>query len=511
MRARVLLVTVAVWVVVAALALWGPSPAGAARDRIIVAQGGDVTTLDPHMHAENYAFVILQHIYEKLFTRTIKDGKLFLEPVLAESYKLLNPTTWEFKLRRGVTFHHGEPFTAAAVKYSIERMLNPEQKARYRGLVVVVDRVEVVDDYTVRIYTKEPFPILRLNLAYAVSIVPPKYFQEKGDKYVAQHPSGTGPYRFVRWVKDDELVLKAYPGYWRPGIPRVPNLIFKPIPEEASRVATLLAGDVDVIRDVSPTSVPRLRESETVEPRIVPTGMVVHFALDTLSPGPLKDARVRRALNLAVNKQLIIKQVLGGFATQVPGPITQFHFGFDPSVPAFDYNPDEARRLLAEAGYPQGFSMTINAPTGRYLNDKEVAQAVAYMLGQVGVKVNLVTHEWAGYMGKIYRKELGTYMMGWGGSLDADGTMYNLLYSTQVFARIKNERLDQLLMQGKAVMDPKEREKTYAEAQRIVHEQAPWIFLYAQNDIFAAKRDLVWQPQGAHPTLSLRFWEAYWK
>ena len=181
----------------------------APEGQIVIAQGGDPSTLDPHMHAENFTFAVVHNVFDHLVRRTVKDGQLAHEPGLATSWTSSIPTTWEFKLRPGVKFHNGEELNAEAVKFSIERVLNPDQKARWRWAFADIERVEVVDPLTVRIVTKVPFPTLITNLAFCMPIVPPKYVREKGDAYVATHPVGTGPFKFVRWRKDDELVLEA--------------------------------------------------------------------------------------------------------------------------------------------------------------------------------------------------------------------------------------------------------------------------------------------------------------
>jgi peptide/nickel transport system substrate-binding protein len=246
---------------IALAAAWLPSSAGAAPEgQIIIAQGADPTTLDPHMHAENFTFAVVHNVFDHLVRRTVKDGQLAHEPGLASSWTSVNPTTWEFKLRRGVKFHNGEELNAEAVKFSVERVLNPDQKARWRWAFADIERVEVVDPLTLRIVTKRPFPTLITNLAYTMPIVPPKYVREKGDAYVATHPVGSGPFKFVRWRKDDELVLEANETYWG-GSPKVRTLIFKPIPEESTRVAALIGGQVDVARGVPPSLVKQVEDA----------------------------------------------------------------------------------------------------------------------------------------------------------------------------------------------------------------------------------------------------------
>ena len=203
-------------VLVAVLLSFAPA-SGAAKDTIVIAQGVDPTTLDPQNHYETPAFNVLMNIYETLLLRS---DDMKIQPLLATSYKLIDDNTWEFKLRKGVKFQNGEEFNAAAVKFSLERISDPKNKMKQTPLQGVVDRIDIVDDYTVRIITKKPYPYLDAQLSHIGAIMPPKYVQEKGPSYIAANPVGTGPYKLVRWVKDDQLILEANENYWG-GSPKI--------------------------------------------------------------------------------------------------------------------------------------------------------------------------------------------------------------------------------------------------------------------------------------------------
>lgn len=475
------------------------------KGRIVIAQGGDPSTLDPHMHAENYTFAVIRHVFDHLIRRFVKEGKLAHEPELATSWVALNPTTWEFKLRRGVKFHNGEDLNAEAVKFSIERVLNPAQKARWRWAFAEIERVEIVDDYTLRIVTKSPLPTLVTNLAFTMPIVPPRYVREKGDAYVATHPVGTGPFKFVRWTKDDEIVLEANEGYWR-GAPRTKTVIFKPIPEESTRVAALVTGQVDVARGVPPSLVRQIEDSPRAKVMKVPSALNIHIVLDTLKEGPLKDKRVRQAINLAVDKEAIIKSVLEGNGFAVGGPLTPVMFGYDPSVRPYPYDPERAKRLLAEAGYPQGLSLTLNSPSGRYLKDKEVAEAISGQLQKVGIRAPVAIHEWGTYVSKWPDGLSPMYMLGWAGTWDADGILYPLLRSGQRFSRWSNPEFDRLLDAARSTLDQSERLKLYSQASKLAHDESPWLFLFHGMDIYGVNRAIVdWEPTSDEGTSTWMF------
>jgi peptide/nickel transport system substrate-binding protein len=469
----------------------------APKGTIVISQAGDPTTFDPHMHAESYGFVVQRQVYDLLVNRVMKDGKLQHVPMLATSWQAINDTTWVFNLRKGVKFHNGEDFDAEAVKYSIERVLNPAQKARMRGIYTFIDRVEIVDPYKVRIITKGPAPTLIVNLGYAMFIVPPKYFKEKGDEYVARNPVGTGPFKFVRWKKDDEIVLEANETYWA-GPPKLKTVIFKPIPEDATRVSALLGGSVDIIVGVPTHLFPMVNQSKVAKIMSVPSPRATHVHMDTLKPGPLQDKRVRQAINYAVDKEAIIKNVLEGYGQVMATPISPFHFGFDPNIKPYPYDPQKAKSLLKEAGYGSGLNLTFNSPSGRYVKAKEFAEAIVGQLSEVGINVKLEVFEWGSYMKKVYSPEGAgpMYTLGWTSTLDADGVLYSLLACDQLpLSRWCNKQFHSLLEQARSTIDQKKREQIYSQALKIVHEEAPWLFLHIAIDAYGvSNRVKNWKP-----------------
>jgi len=489
---------------VAATAMSLPiSGLAAPEGQIVIAQGGDPSTLDPHMHAENFTFAVVHNVFDHLARRSVRSGQLAHDPGLATSWTTVNATTWEFKLRPGVKFHNGEEFNAEAVKFSIERVLNPDQKARWRWAFADIERVEVVDPLTVRIVTKAPFPTLITNLAFCMPIMPPKYVREKGDAHVATNPVGTGPFKFVRWRKDDELVLEANEVHWR-GAPKVKNVVFKPIPDESTRVASLVTGQVDIARGVPPSLVKQIDDNPRTRVAKVPSALNIHVTLDTLKEGPLRDRKVRQAINYGVDKDAIIRAILEGNGGAVGGPLTPVMFGFAPEVKPYPYDPERAKRLLAEAGFAQGLSLTLNSPNGRYLKDKEVNEAIAGQLGKIGVRTQVVTHEWGSYVGKWPDGLVPMYMLGWAGSWDADGILYPLLRSGQRFSRWSSPDFDALIDKARRTLDQAERVKLYRQASQLAHDEAPWLFLFHGMDIYGVNRAVLdWEPTSDESTSTL--------
>lgn len=479
-----------VFILVSVFLISGPA-SGAPQDTIIIAQGVDPGTLDPQNHFETPAFTVLLNIYETLLAR---DDDMKLRPLLASSWKLVNDNTWEFKLQKGVKFQNGEDFNAAAVKFSLERIADPKNKLKQTTLVGIIDRVEIIDDYTVRVITTKPYPYLDAQLGHIGAMMPPKYTQEKGASYIAANPIGTGPYKFVRWVKDDQLILEANEKYWR-GMPKIKKVIFRPIPESTTRVAGLQTQELDIIVNIPPHLARLMDWKGRSHVSKVPSSRVIFVAFDNTQAGPVTDKKVRQAIAQAIDVDKIVKNVLEGNALRLGTPFTQYTFGYDPTVKPYAYNLEKAKKLLAEAGYPQGFELTINSPTGRYLNDKEVAEAVAGDLRKVGINAKIKINEFGTHMNMLYAHKGGpAYLLGWGGAtFDADATLFPLLRTGQVLSHYTNPTLDAMIEQGRSIMDKTKRQKIYSEAAKLVKEEAPWAFAYQQVDIYGVSERVNWK------------------
>src|SRR5499427_8060457 len=315
--------------------------AAAPQGKVVIAQGVDPTTLDMTNQQEQPASNVGAQMFESLLER---DQNLKLVPALAaEMPQLVAPTTWEFKLRKGVKFHNGEDFTAESVKFSVERLINPANKLRGSSSFAPIDRVEIVDTYTVRIHTKKPWPVFLSHIAQRpVAMYPPKEYAGKDTSAISKNPIGTGPYKFVRWSKDEEIVMEAFPGYWG-GPAKVKTVVFKPIPDDAVRVAALQNGEIDVAVNIPPhlasviANHPRLFLSTAPSVRTIQLMYYTHQfdAQNKLVgpyPGPVADRRVRQAMNAAVDVDEIIKNVLDGKGVRVATMLTDKHFGFDPQL-----------------------------------------------------------------------------------------------------------------------------------------------------------------------------------
>lgn len=466
-------------------------PAGP-QDTLVVAQGADTRTLDPQKQGDMISVSVLINIFDTLLTR---DNRLQLAPSLATEWKALNDTTWQFKLREGVKFHDGEPFNAQAVKFSIERILDPKTKSPIIALKSV-KQVDIVDDHTVNIVTKTPDPLIPVKMTlFPGIVVPPKYIQDKGDAYFAQHPVGTGPFKFVEWKKDDRVMLEANPDYWR-GTPKVKKLVFRAIPNDADRVAALMSGEVDVISNLPPDSMATVNQSQGAKAVAVPGVRAQFVALDSRS-GPLAKQEVRQALNYALDVDSIVKNVLGGLGERLPTFIPKQAFGYDPQVKPYPHDPQKARELLKAAGYPDGFKIQLATPSGLFMKDKDVAQAIAGQLAKVGIKVDVQVLEAGTFTSQYMSDKIAPmYLIGnlsW--MLDSFLNLQSYGAADRRYARMpENPELSQLMKQQETSMDPAVRQQALSKIQHTLKDQAYYLYLYTTKDVYGLTNRVQWTP-----------------
>lgn len=480
---------------VVALASWLVSTAAAQAPSgsIVIAQGTDAASLDPQLQNDAFSTSVLSNIFDTLVYR---NADLELVPGLATSWTLVDDTTWRVTLRDDVTFHDGTPFTAEDVAFSLTRPLDEALASPLRSRFSVIEGVDVIDATTVDVRTTAPYPLLpaRLSEWFMVS----KAYVEANDQAtLSVTPMGTGAYRFVSWVKDDRLELVANEDYWR-GTPSIAEVVFRPIPELSTRVAALQSGDVDLV-----TNVPAFRRAEVdgaanLDVRDVPSTFFQYVALDGTKNPVLADVRVRQAIQYATNVEEIVEFLFDGAARRIAVPLAFGTFGLDTSIEPYPYDPERARALLAEAGYPDGIRFALDAPVGRYAQDKETAEALVGQWAQVGIDVDLNINEWSVQLTK-YRAgtELtDAHFMGWGTStFDADDVFFGAFARQPTKNNYENAEVTDLVLRARSSMDPDERAELYAQAQRIVYDEVPWLILFQQVDLYGVRSDLAWQPR----------------
>jgi peptide/nickel transport system substrate-binding protein len=492
------LMIISVTLAISMLPALGAAPEKVPKGQVVVALSTDVPTLDPHLHNVRGMLIVGWHLFDNLIARDPTTMKPV--PHLAESWRLVDELTWEFKLRHGVKFHNGEPFNAATVKYNFERVLHPDQKSPQRGNLAWTDRVDVVDEYTVRLITKAPHPIVLERLTN-FQMIPPDYARGVGDAGLAQRPVGTGPYQFVSWTKGQHIVLAANPDYWQ-GPPAVKTLVFRIIPEMATQVAELLAGRVDIIRTVPPEQIALIEASAMAYVSMAPILRVVYLGFDCLGRDPtsqtaLQDARVRQAIAHAIDVDGIIYHVLGGIALRTATGVTSMHFGYDGNASRYAYDPKKAKALLTEAGYAAGLRLNLHTYGGSIMCQRQVTEAIMGYLGQVGISTDnqhfedvntFASRQQAGKLNDLVLGSWGSYSI-----FDADMLLHPLFHRSEPFTYCTDPQLEALLEQGRASLDLVRRKQILRQAQQAIVSQAYWVPLYSQHEILGVSKRLNYQ------------------
>jgi peptide/nickel transport system substrate-binding protein len=491
---------------VALSALLLPAAAVAApAGKVVIAQGVDPTTLDMMNQQEQPASNVGAQMFDMLVER---DQSLQLVPGLAaELPKLVAPTVWEIKLRRGVKFHNGEDFNADSVKFSLERLINPANKLRGSSSFAPIDRVEIVDAYTVKIHTKKPWPVFARFMAQrTASMYPPKEYAGKDPAAISRNPIGTGPYKFVRWSKDEEIVMEAFPGHWR-GAPNIKTVVFKPIPDDAVRVAALQNGEIDVAVNIPPHLAPVIDKHPRIFLSTAPSIRTIQLMIYThqmdashkpTGPynGPTADKRVRQAIAYAIDADEIIKGVMDGKAVRVATMLPSMHFGYDPSLKPIKQDLARTKKLLADAGLPNGVDIVLNGPQGRYVRDKEVGEAVAGQLTKAGIRTTLRTFEFVNYLNnQVYVHKAGpVWLIGWGhGTMDAEAIYVPLFKSPNIFVNWHNEDFNGMVEEAQTQMDEKKRLAQYHRINKLWVEEVPAVPLYQQIDLYGVNKRVAWK------------------
>jgi len=481
-------------------------------DPLVVAQGVDMQTGDPHKTTLTHAVNVLANIYDTLIGR---DASLTLKPGLALSWRAVDATTWEFKLRQGVKFHNGEPFNAQAVKFSFERMLDPKTRWPGAGALRLIKSVTVVDDATVRFTTERPWPLMPRFLGYYGAIVPPGYLAQNGEEALVRQPVGTGPYRFVRWVKDDRVELEANADFWG-GKPRISRVTFRAIPSESSRLAELLAGSVHLINLVPPELFKPIQDSsraKLVEGRSLSVYFVIANLVNIARDRPLADPRVRQALNHAIDRQAILASIMHNVGRAVATVCTEVMLGCDASISPFAYDPERARALLREAGYPNGFEFSITTTSGAYPGDRDITLALADQLNRVGVRTRVNVTEYGVQLKTVQSRQLAED--GWFTRFtDFFGLStiipFRAFYSQGEWSlwRPGHREFDQLIEAANVARDETQMRDLSRRVQVLYKEEAPAISLFTAPNVYGMHPDLEWTPR---PDLLLTMFDAGWR
>jgi peptide/nickel transport system substrate-binding protein len=496
---------------VAAVALVSAQPAGT----LVVGLVAEPVNLDPAQVTDLNSNRVGRRIVETLVT--FPEEKTEVVPGLAESWTISKDgLQYTFKLHKGIIFHDGTPLNAAAVKFSIERQINENHPAYKLGKYPFanyffgnVKAVEALSDDRVAFLLKEPrASFLAVLTAGAASIVSPTAVMKYGPDYPTK-PVGTGPFKFVSWDRGQRVVLEKNPTYWKHPV-KLERVVFRPIVEDQARLTELLTGQLDLIVGVPSDYVSQLEGNAKIA-LLKQTGVHVWYLGINNQKKPFDDRRVRQALNYAVDKQAIVRDVLKGTGTPSAGPVQPNTWGAEPGLKAYPHDPARAKKLLAEAGYPNGFTTTLWVPESGSGMQAPVAMSTVIQsnLKAVGVTVNMQTMEWGAYLAKLRSKEQELFALSWmAGMEDPDMVMYPLLHSSQWTpngpnrALYKNDKFDELLTQARHTTDQAKRASLYKQAQKILIDDAPWIFVDHEIQIAAFAKRV--QGFKLHPSFDLR-------
>lgn len=445
---------------------------GQYKDTLIWAQGADVTSLDPHQGKETPAVTVTDQIFDTLTVVNNETGKV--EGLIAESWEQTSDTAYTFKIREGIKFHDGSDLTAEDVKFSLDRAIN---SAAVSYIVDFIDEVTVVDDYTVDITTKEPYAPAIRNLSVPFSAIVPKALVEADEDAFILNPVGSGPYKFVEWKQGDSVTLAANEDYFA-GAPATPNLVMKVIPEAAQRTIALETGEVDLAYDILPNDLSKIEDNAALTLYDAPSLTCFYVSMN-MNKAPFDNQLVRDAINYAIDRELIVETIASGSGLPADAIIAPDVFGYA-DVDDYEYNPEKAKELLAEAGFENGFQTSI------WVNDNqtrvEVCGAIQAMLQDVGIECDVEIIEFGSFISRTTAGEHDMAYFGWVTStVDADYSYYSLEHSSQQGAAgnrsfINDPEVDALVEKGRTSADEAERLETYEELAvklREVNNNAP--------------------------------------
>lgn len=486
---------------------------GAAAQTLTIAVGAPVTSIDPHYHNLSPNNALADHLFDGL---TGTDSRARLVPQLAESWRPVDDTTWEFRLRRGVKFHNGNDFTAEDVAFTIARAGNVPNSPSSFGLYTrAVAEVQVVDPHTVRLRTRTTYPLLPIDLSNVMMLDRQTHENAATEDYNSGKVAfGTGPYRFVRYVPGDRIELERNDAYWGEREPWQ-RVNYRIIVNDAARTAALLAGDVDFIDQVATTDIARLKQDNRVRVSEVVGLRIIYLGLDhsrtgsspfvagpngeTLERNPLKDLRVRRALSMAIDREAIVSRVMEGAAIPAGQFLPEGTFSHIPGYGPPRFDPEGARRLLAEAGYPNGLRITLHGPNDRYINDARIIQAIGAFWSRIGVRTQVEAMPWTTFIARAGRQEFSVFLVGWGSSTgEASSPLRSLIatfdrekgFGASNRGRYSNPEIDRLLERALATVDDEKREQLLQEATRLAMEDVAIIPIHIQKNTWAMRRGL---------------------
>ncbi len=470
------------------------------------------TSMDPHFYAYSPNTMISLYTFDKLVNQ---NPMMILEPSLAVSWKTVNDLTWEFRLRAGVKWHDGSPFTAEDVKFTLQRAPKvPNSPSSFARFINQIKSIEIVDSLTILLKTDEPFPLMPAYLS-VFAIVSKKHGEgaTTADYNSGKAMIGTGPFKFVEYVPGDRLVFKRNDAYW--GTKAVWDTVtVKPIANDSARVAALLAGDVDFIDNVPTQDIARLKKDPKVTVSQIVSNMMIYLHMDSyrdeapfvtdkngnpMKKNPLKDMRVRKAISMAINREAIIERIMMGDGVLTAQIMNEGSFAFSKRLKPEKYDLEGAKRLLAEAGWKDGFGLTLHGPKDRYVDDVKIIQAIAQMLTQVGINMKVETLPATVFFTRGSKWEFSFLLAGWNPNTGEPSEVLTGLIDSYDTAkgfgganrgRYSNPEFDKTLEKALVTVDPKEHEKLMISATEIAMQDYGIIALHHQMNTWAMRKGI---------------------
>ncbi|MGI2329560.1 ABC transporter substrate-binding protein [Planococcus sp. YIM B11945] len=481
---------------------------------LIFGRGGDSVSLDPIVVTDGESYKVTKNIFDTLVNFGEQDTEI--HPGLAKEWTPAEDgLTYNFVLEEGVKFHDGTDFNAEAVVKNFERWAggNADQFPYYGSMFGgfgdeeghVIESVTAVGDYEVEFKLKRPQAPFLKNLAMSsFGIASPTAFEKDGDKF-GDNPVGTGPFKFVEWKRNDTVTIEKFDEYWVEGEPKLDKVVFRSIPDNSARLNALLSGEIDLADGITPSDGKTIEGNADLQLFERPSMNVGYLGLTTTRE-PFDDPKVRQAMNYAIDKQAIVDAFFEGRGDVAANPIPESISGYNADIEPYPYDPEKAKELLAEAGLADGFEMELYAmPVPRpYMPDgQKVAEAIQKNLADIGVKAEIVSFEWATYLEKAAAGEADAFLLGWtGDNGDADNFLYVLLDQDNIgsnnYTYYENQKLHDILIEAQTEVDEAKRNELYAQAQEIIHEDAPWVPLAHSTPLLAGGKNVM--NFKAHPT-----------
>lgn len=480
--------------VVATLVVAAMPGAGAAAPRLLpeitVIQAEDTNTLDAQMDWT----VISRNIYMNVFGYlTFQDERMRQIPDHAERWERVDERTVRFHLRRGLRFHNGEPVTAAAVKFSLDRILTPANRSPWIAAINFIEAITVVDEQTVDVRSQFPYPIL-VHEVGRMPLVPPRYLQEVGAARFAQQPVGSGAFMFKEWIRGERMVFERNPTYWR-GAPTIQRVVYKTVPEAFTRIAELQAGRADLVVKVPPDLAEQVNRSGRA--RVVDVQSIQNVQINfNHFWAPLSDRRVRQAIAHAINVDGLIRNVLKGRARRTQGVFSPLVFGAKTNMRGYVYSPDQARELLQRANLPPDTAIPLNYGVGRIPQDAEIVQAIAGDLARVGLKVDVRPQEWGAFFAARQRGNMpGMQILTSTATLGDPDQVLKFNDSRRQPLYYHHPALDDVILQQRSRLDPNERLPHIQKLQDMIMADVGWLALFDLDLLYGVSNRLDWQPR----------------